>query len=429
MANHKMDSHVIDDITHYIAYLPQVPPGDVFFDDEADHRCPICIDTYYSAPLEHATKLPCGHVMGSKCLKKWLESVVDATGAGATCPCCRKLLGENMRHWRVQENRRLRSSKDYALFLILRNEGADFPDPLDINNCANRILDWRQDRALFLELCDREAFQDHDPEISGMTHLEIYEKLRDRAAHFCINCELWHDNNRDRDTLAIHANGSISVGSSGYNPTPEIQPREASLPDPLGSSPTSEASFVVSSEPQQGTHDPDAGVDLPSIFLRRIRSSGIGGDPQCPNRRQVRLGTPDFEGYEEGDEIDNFDEYDSDEFVSREREVIRPERERDWVRETDTHWEDDTGILEAIDREETLREAQNNRPVRSEDIAVVSVEVPVHVREWDDYEDDGLNDEEAFDDEEGAMGDEYVDDEHMDDDFVDEELVDEEDLP
>lgn len=56
-----------------------------------DHRCPICTVSYVSDSsqggdeAEAAVRLPCSHVIGSKCLAVWLQK-------GYTCPFCRNEL-------------------------------------------------------------------------------------------------------------------------------------------------------------------------------------------------------------------------------------------------------------------------------------------------------------------------------------------------
>ena len=57
-------------------------------------ECPFCIEPYQNSPhSERPVRLPCSHVMGRDCLKKWLNS----SGANANnnaCPTCRAILFE-----------------------------------------------------------------------------------------------------------------------------------------------------------------------------------------------------------------------------------------------------------------------------------------------------------------------------------------------
>ena len=55
-------------------------------------ECPFCIEPYQNSPRsERPVRLPCNHVMGKDCLRKWLNS----SGANANnnaCPTCRAVL-------------------------------------------------------------------------------------------------------------------------------------------------------------------------------------------------------------------------------------------------------------------------------------------------------------------------------------------------
>ena len=57
-------------------------------------ECPFCIEPYQNSPhSERPVRLPCNHVMGNDCLRKWLNS----SGANANnnaCPTCRAVLFE-----------------------------------------------------------------------------------------------------------------------------------------------------------------------------------------------------------------------------------------------------------------------------------------------------------------------------------------------
>ncbi len=70
----------------FIATLPTVAIADL---PEEEQRCSICLDDYIKEDgdnkLEVPTRLPCGHVIGSHCLRKW----VFPYGDGERCPMCR----------------------------------------------------------------------------------------------------------------------------------------------------------------------------------------------------------------------------------------------------------------------------------------------------------------------------------------------------
>lgn len=54
-----------------------------------DEFCSICLE-YYSKPktvdIERPVKLPCGHIIGNGCIRRWLD------GGHDTCPVCRHKL-------------------------------------------------------------------------------------------------------------------------------------------------------------------------------------------------------------------------------------------------------------------------------------------------------------------------------------------------
>jgi len=69
-----------------IADLPTVRLADL---PEDDRLCNICMESFVEEKYhcekpkkENATKMPCGHVFGSYCLKQWLQN-------NNTCPACR----------------------------------------------------------------------------------------------------------------------------------------------------------------------------------------------------------------------------------------------------------------------------------------------------------------------------------------------------
>ena len=69
-----------------IANLPTLRLADL---PEDDRLCNICMEPYLDEKYhcdkpkkENATKMPCGHVFGSYCLKQWLQN-------NNTCPACR----------------------------------------------------------------------------------------------------------------------------------------------------------------------------------------------------------------------------------------------------------------------------------------------------------------------------------------------------
>ena len=55
-------------------------------------ECPFCIEPYQNSPRsERPVRLPCNHVMGKDCLRKWLNSS-EANANNNACPTCRAVL-------------------------------------------------------------------------------------------------------------------------------------------------------------------------------------------------------------------------------------------------------------------------------------------------------------------------------------------------
>ena len=101
-----MDSLLIHDVPQYISNLATVSQS--LLHDEVECQCPICLVPYSQPfakgePAEEPLRLPCGHIVGGRCIGEWLTTTTISSGGGASCPICRRQLGENMRHWHVQE--------------------------------------------------------------------------------------------------------------------------------------------------------------------------------------------------------------------------------------------------------------------------------------------------------------------------------------
>ena len=93
----------LPDLTHRInasqrlsakakAFLTSLPTLSLKDLQEDDRDCPICMETY-SPRREYPVRLPCDHVMGKKCLFKWLNSSIVNANRN-TCPTCRADLFE-----------------------------------------------------------------------------------------------------------------------------------------------------------------------------------------------------------------------------------------------------------------------------------------------------------------------------------------------
>ena len=72
------------------AFLSQLPSIEKDTLAEDDQQCPICLEDYGNNLFhidisEHPVKLPCSHIMGSKCIAIWVSS-------HDTCPFCRHVL-------------------------------------------------------------------------------------------------------------------------------------------------------------------------------------------------------------------------------------------------------------------------------------------------------------------------------------------------
>lgn len=72
----------------FVATLPRITLQDLPKDSR---QCPICLDDYDQASAdqvaEEPVKLPCSHMVGSRCLEIWLNEPNEANKA--TCPHCR----------------------------------------------------------------------------------------------------------------------------------------------------------------------------------------------------------------------------------------------------------------------------------------------------------------------------------------------------
>jgi len=67
----------------FFAYLPALPLNQI---PEDERSCSICHEVFYGENGgEAAQKLPCGHLVGDGCIRKWLIPHGNAT----TCPMCR----------------------------------------------------------------------------------------------------------------------------------------------------------------------------------------------------------------------------------------------------------------------------------------------------------------------------------------------------
>lgn len=76
-------------VKSFLESLPILAPADLRLDTL---ECPFCIEPFQNSPRsERPVRLPCNHVMGKDCLRKWLNS----SGANANnnaCPTCRAVL-------------------------------------------------------------------------------------------------------------------------------------------------------------------------------------------------------------------------------------------------------------------------------------------------------------------------------------------------
>ena len=53
---------------------PISPKEETNYDHDHPDRCPICLESYAnSGTEERQVHLPCGHVVGERCIKMWLE--------------------------------------------------------------------------------------------------------------------------------------------------------------------------------------------------------------------------------------------------------------------------------------------------------------------------------------------------------------------
>lgn len=193
MANNDI---VICDADEYVRNLPIIPTTQLPA-HEVDRQCPVCLVKYGTTalptePTEDALRLPCGHVIGSRCLRHWLATTLTPSGSGANCPVCRHQLGEDAQHWLRVERRSMRVQKDFALYRELVNRD-EITLPPNHNGILSPPLNWRQERALFVALQRISgAFRDHDSAVSGKSDLDLYEEMRDASAHYCLACQTFY---------------------------------------------------------------------------------------------------------------------------------------------------------------------------------------------------------------------------------------------
>ena len=80
-------------------------------------QCPICIEPFEDAPdAEKPVKLPCKHVIGHDCLKKWLTSSA-LNRNNKHCPTCRAALFERNYGARPQVEERGNNGRNFRDFL------------------------------------------------------------------------------------------------------------------------------------------------------------------------------------------------------------------------------------------------------------------------------------------------------------------------
>ena len=90
-------------------FLESLPQVEISAIDKEDRWCSICYEEYGKPspdePAENPVKVPCGHIFGKTCIRKWFEE-------HTTCPSCRSELGKGdtvpvsmMRRVRASEER------------------------------------------------------------------------------------------------------------------------------------------------------------------------------------------------------------------------------------------------------------------------------------------------------------------------------------
>lgn len=81
-----LDQISVDDRAVILTFVRSLKTIDLISlgSDPTDQKCSICLEKYGIVPeTDIPTKLGCGHIMGSECLKKWLIT-------SESCPLCRE---------------------------------------------------------------------------------------------------------------------------------------------------------------------------------------------------------------------------------------------------------------------------------------------------------------------------------------------------
>ena len=99
----------------FLDELPDVEMKDLQQNEEEGATCHICTEVFDNgtrAGAEAAVKLPCGHVLGRKCMSRWL-------GTNNSCPMCRRVLFQSQRppQWESSSSRdpRIREANAIAM--------------------------------------------------------------------------------------------------------------------------------------------------------------------------------------------------------------------------------------------------------------------------------------------------------------------------
>lgn len=119
--------------TEFLEALPVINQKDL-----AEDPCAICHEHFtMEKGCENGVKLPCGHIMGSECIKSWVLS--SAASQHATCPMCRAVLFENNLANRIASTPDIDDREDILNFMQ-EIEELDYRR-IAINRAAQRRLD------------------------------------------------------------------------------------------------------------------------------------------------------------------------------------------------------------------------------------------------------------------------------------------------
>ena len=146
-----------------VLLLAQLPTTIIADLPDDEQRCAICLDSYFKdehgeKPPETPLRLPCGHVVGNRCFRKWIFPYAD----GETCPICRadcllEDLGLNLEDLTYKDNNALEIAVDESIW-------GDHEGGRPLSNAERARLKGHRYRIVVQRLADawKEVNDDHE---------------------------------------------------------------------------------------------------------------------------------------------------------------------------------------------------------------------------------------------------------------------------